>query len=139
MQKAGFSGTLFEIVRNDGFYMVMCDFLLDEYVRVADRECLGSGSLVKHILDSLRKESIIEWAKPVNQSTAKAGKQKDQPVVDCAIEGEKKAHILVTEDTNHFMISWPRDPVLKVIGYRDFIDKHQRENICSDCKQGRFH
>ncbi len=138
VQEPGYPGVLLEIVREDGFYAVLCDALVDEYVRVANREHGGSGSFLKQRLDSFMKEGILVWVTPAERNLVEIKSAKDQPIVDCAVGGESKAHFIVTNDIEDFeILSSASRIVPKIVSLEDFLDSQIRENQCRDCKQGR--
>ena len=94
----------------------------------------ASNQVLRRKLEQLEFWGILRNAMPNSQEEIKIHR-KDQHVLNCALNNEYFAHIIVSENQAHF-VSTTIDYILPVIISKDaFLNPNDRQSACGDAKR----
>ncbi len=125
---------LAEPIETDGFYLVICVELYNEYLRQIKKRYVGfSAHALDYILSKLDEKVGICWPMSATLSASAIIGQKDQAHIDCAHSKDCPAHLLVSDD-RHFIEIKETCPIPIILTFFEFMNDNKRENACSDAK-----
>lgn len=126
---------LIKIIKEEDFFLLVCEKLYDEYVRQIQKRFLKGRVVLDHYLDILQSLGKYQFEMQPLNSIAKIQNRKDQKHVDCAINSESKAWIIITNDSEDF--KWIEDDpgIPVIVNYDEFKIKNRRENIIAECRR----
>lgn len=131
---------LFDIIRNEDLFVLVCDELRHEYIRQISKQSVSGNKLLFHFLEKLQEiKKLVTEPQPQTESNYKIQSRKDQVHVNCAICSTSKAWIIVTNDQQDFSweINKPSIPI--IVDYNGFSNQNMRENIIAQCKHFAFY
>jgi hypothetical protein len=123
-----------EPIEKDGFYLVICVELYNEYLRQIKKRYAGfSVHALYYHLSKLDEKVGICWPTSATPSVGAIICQKDQVHIDCAHNKDCPAHLLVSDD-RHFIEIKETCPTPIILSFLEFMNDNARENACSDAK-----
>ena len=131
---------LIDIIKNEDFFLLICNGLKEEYLRQITRESSTGYWLLSHFLDQLQRiNKVIIEVQPKNESNNKIRNRKDQIHVNCAICSNSKAWIIVTNDHQDFVWDGTTPPIPIIVDYNEFSNQNMRVNIIAQCRHFPFY
>lgn len=128
-------GSLMDIIRQDGLFIVLCPTLRKEYESQLHRRFVGAGwQVLKSRVQKLESEGILRHENPLGQREIRIHR-KDQHVIDCALNKENPVHIIVTDNVQHFVSEMRAFRLPLIVTHSDFLDDDHRHTDCSEAKR----
>ncbi len=127
-------GNIINKIREDGFYIVICPSIRQEYVRHMYGRSASSHWLVRQHLDDLQKDGVLVYARPIEENEIEI-QRKDQHVIDCAFNKTCRVHLIITDNAKDFVSKTKQFRIPVIVQPRNFLEKNNRENLCSEIRR----